>query len=242
MYADRLKLMFSHTSVQVMFGLWLLGWALVIGTGNARLLWLAPLGIIGQMLNEYSVHRYLFHWPAPRSQFWFDVLYRVHYGHHDFPNKPALFFVPVWFAIPLLAFNFTATWLVLSFITPIALPIAAIIILVGGVGTFLFYEWFHMTAQLNVPKIWVERHVTTLHNQHHFRDFSKWFHVSPGGQIIDRVMGTAIDREALKSQQRMEFIRTMGLSPDDPRLVSARLRFAGKYGLSEAEIERAAVV
>jgi hypothetical protein len=82
--------------------------------------------------------------------------------------------------------------------------------------------------------------VTTLHNQHHFRDFSKWFHVSPGGEVIDRVMGTAIDREALKSQQRIEFIRTLGMRPNDARLVAARRHFADVYGLNEAEISRAA--
>jgi hypothetical protein len=79
-----------------------------------------------------------------------------------------------------------------------------------------------------------------LHNQHHFRDFSRWFHVSPGGEVIDRAMGTAIDREALKSQQRIEFIRTLGMRPDDARLVAARAHFAQRYGLTEAEITRAA--
>ena len=91
-----------------------------------------------------------------------------------------------------------------------------------------------------LTKTAVERHVTTLHNQHHFRDFSKWFHVTAGGEIIDRVMGTAIDRDALKSQQRSHFIRTLGMRPDDPRLVAARLRFAGRYGLDPEEIDRAA--
>lgn len=238
----RLKIMFSHLSVQLMAAAVIVGAIIALTTGPAWVWLLVPFGVLLQMLNEYSIHRYLFHFKAPSKQWQFDLLYQVHYGHHDFPTNKKLFFVPVWFAIPMLCFNFLALWLALSFITALALPIAAAVILVGGVGTFLFYEWFHMTAHVNVPKVWVERHVTTLHNQHHFRDFSKWFHVSPGGQIIDRAMGTAIDREALKSQQRREFIRTMGLRPDDPRLVSSRLRFAGKYGLSEAEIERAAVV
>ena len=82
--------------------------------------------------------------------------------------------------------------------------------------------------------------MTRLHNQHHFRDFNKWCHVSPGGKIIDRAMGTDIDAEALKRQQRVAFIRTLGMRPDDPRLVAAREKFAGKYGLSAAEIARAA--
>ncbi len=239
---ERLKLMYGHISVQVMTFVVLVGAVISLSTGPAWVWFLMPCGVVLQMLNEYSIHRFVFHLPAPTKQWQFDLLYQVHYGHHDFPTNKELFFVPVWFAIPMLCTNFTLLWLALSVITPFALPIAATIILVGGVMTFLFYEWFHMTAHLNMPKTWVERHVSTLHNQHHFRDFSKWFHVSPGGQIIDRMMGTAINREALKEQQRMEFIRTMGLSPDDPRLIAARLRFARKYGLSEAEIERAAVV
>ena len=81
---------------------------------------------------------------------------------------------------------------------------AVAIVLVGGIATFLGYEWFHMTAHLSVNKTAVERRVTELHSQHHFRDFSKWFHVSPGGEVIDRAMGTAIDREALRQQGRME--------------------------------------
>lgn len=117
---------------------------------------------------------------------------------------------------------------------------AAAIVLIGGAATFLAYEWFHTTAHMTVKKTAIERHVTTLHNQHHFRDFSKWFHVTAGGEIIDRVMGTAIDREALKVQQRIEFIRTLGMRPDDPRLVAARVRFAGRYGLTGEEIARAA--
>ncbi len=143
----------------------------------------------------------------------------------------------------MLAFNFFAVWGIAAvFGAAHAIWIAVAIVPAGGVLMFMVYEWFHMTAHLNLPKTAIERHVTKLHNQHHFRDFSKWFHVSPGGEIIDRAMGTDIDREALKSQQRIEFIRTLGMSPDDPRLVAARARFAGKYGLSVAEITQAARV
>lgn len=239
----RLKLMFSHKSVQFMAIAVLVGITIALASGPAWVWLFVPLGILAQMMNEYSLHRYIFHLPPPTKQWQFDLLYQAHYGHHDFPTNKPLFFVPIWVAIPMLALNFLLVWGILSLITPTyALPIAAIIVLVGGVCTFLGYEWFHMTAHLNLPKTWVERHVSTLHNQHHFRDFSKWFHVSPGGQVIDRAMGTAIDRDALKSQQRIEFIRTIGMRPDDDRLIAARHRFAEKYGLTDAEIERAAVV
>ncbi|MEM9581461.1 MAG: sterol desaturase family protein [Pseudomonadota bacterium] len=235
--------MFSHPSVALM--------ALACGAAFGAMvlyapIWawaLVPLGVGAQMLNEYNLHRYIFHLPPPKRQWAFDLLYRAHYGHHDFPTNKGLFFVPVWVALPMLAFNFLALWAVLTLLgVGQALWIAVAIVPAGGVLTFLGYEWFHMTAHLNVRKTALERHVTRLHNQHHFRDFSKWFHVSPGGQIIDRVMGTAIEREALMAQQRIEFIRTLGMSPDDPRLVAARARFAGKYGLSAQEIARAAAI
>ncbi|MFN6980063.1 MAG: fatty acid hydroxylase, partial [Gemmobacter sp.] len=95
---------------------------------------------------------------------------------------------------------------------------------------------------LTVDKTAVERHVTRLHAAHHFRDTGRWFHVTAGGAVIDRAFGTAIDRADLAGQARSAFIRTLGMRPDDPRLVAARARFAGRYGLGEAEIARAARV
>ncbi|MEO9862457.1 MAG: sterol desaturase family protein [Yoonia sp.] len=238
----RLKIMFSHLSVVLMALAAAVG--IVVLAGAPWWIWLlVPLGIGAQMLNEYNLHRYVFHLPPPKRQWAFDLLYQAHYGHHDIPTNHGLFFVPVWVALPVLAFNFGLVWGVAAIIgLPFAFEIAVAIVVVGGVLTFLGYEWFHMTSHLNIPKTRVERYVTTLHNQHHFRDFSKWFHVSPGGEVIDRAMGTAIDRDTLRSQQRIEFIRTLGLRPDDPRLVSARLRFAPKYGLTSAEVARAAAV
>ena len=239
----RLKLMFSHISLQSIAVFFFIGLAICLTTGPWWIWFVMPLGIGAQMLNEYSLHRFVFHLPPPKKQWQFDLLYQAHYGHHDFPTNHGLFFVPIWVALPMLVFNFCVVFFIMFLIVPdYAFVLASAIVLVGGIGTFMGYEWFHMTAHLNLPKTWVERHVTTLHNQHHFRDFGKWFHVSPGGQIIDRAMGTAIDREALKSKQRIEFIRTLGMRPDDHRLVSARERFATKYDLSEKEITQAARV
>lgn len=238
----RLRILTSHAAVNVMAAACICG-ILALWLGAPGWVWaLVPLGVLAQMLNEYNLHRFIFHLPPPQAQWAFNLLYRAHYGHHDFPTNEKLFFVPIWVALPMLVVNFTALWGVLALLgVTQAMWIAVAVVPVGGVLTFLGYEWFHMTAHLNVRKTKVERYVSTLHNQHHFRDFSKWFHVSPGGAVIDRVMGTAIDRDTLKTQQRLEFIRTLGMRPDDPRLVSARERFAGHYGLSNAEIDRAAM-
>lgn len=240
---SRLSLLFSHNSIIPMICALIAGIIILALNGPWWSAFFVFLGVPAQMLNEYSLHRFIFHLPPPEKQCYFNVLYQAHYGHHDFPTNKKLFFAPIWVSIPVLIINFGLVWAILSLTVPqYALAVASSIVLIGGVGTFLCYEWFHMTAHLTVPKTWVERHVTMLHNQHHFRDFSKWFHVSPGGQIIDKAMGTAIDREALKKQQRVEFIRTLGMRPDDERLVKARHYFSNKYGLSAEEIERAGQV
>ncbi|MEN8892055.1 MAG: sterol desaturase family protein [Planktotalea arctica] len=237
----RLAILMRHPCIVLMTGVCGSG-AIVLGLFGPLWAWcFVPLGVVAQYLNEYNLHRHIFHLAPPQRQWAFDLLYRAHYGHHDFPTNEKLFFVPIWVALPMLAFNFLALWGVLAlFGVASALWIAIAIVPVGGVATFLGYEWFHMSAHLNIPKGALARRVTRLHNQHHFRDFSKWFHVSPGGEIIDRAQGTAIAHGALKAQQRMEFIRTLGLRPDDPRLVSARMRFAAKYGLGADEIAQAA--
>ncbi|MGH1578357.1 sterol desaturase family protein [Planktotalea sp.] len=238
----RLRLLMQHPSVVLMAAVCALAIVTLAVWGPIWVWACVPLGILAQYLNEYNLHRYVFHLKPPTQQWAFDLLYRAHYGHHDFPTNHKLFFVPVWVALPMLGFNFFALWGLLAlFGAAQAFWIALAIVPVGGVATFLGYEWFHMSAHLNVPKGPFARHVTKLHNQHHFRDFSKWFHVSPGGEIIDRALGTAISREALKDQQRIEFIRTLGMRPDDKRLRAARSRFADKYGLSADEIARAAV-
>lgn len=239
----RLAILFAHDGVIALAALFAVGVAVLTVWGTWAAWALVPLGIAAQYLNEYNIHRHLFHMAPPRRQWLFDLMYLAHYGHHDFPQAERLFFVPVWFAVPVAAINVTLVWgiaAVLGFED--AWLYAVAVVLVGGLATFLSYEWFHMTAHLSVPKTALERRVTELHAQHHFRDFSKWFHVSPGGEVIDRAMGTAIDRETLREQGRMEFITTLGLRPDDPRLVAARARFADRIGLGADALARAARV
>jgi len=106
----RLRIMFSHAAVVLM--------AAACGAGAVSLalfapLWiwaLVPLGVLAQMLNEYNLHRFVFHLPPPRRQWAFDLLYRAHYGHHDFPTNHKLFFVPAWVAIPVLLLNGLGLW------------------------------------------------------------------------------------------------------------------------------------
>jgi hypothetical protein len=240
---QRLKIMTSHLAILLMAGAFAVALVAMVVVAPLWIWALVPLGIGAQFSNEYNLHRFVFHLAPPRRQWAFDLLYRAHYGHHDFPTNTGLFFVPIWVALPMLAGNFAVVWGIAALLgAPDALWIAVAIVPVGGVAMFMIYEWFHMTAHLNIPKSRAAAHVTRLHNQHHFRDFSKWFHVSPGGQIIDRLMGTDIDRDALKSRQRIDFIRTLGMRPDDPRLIAARTQFGPRMGVTAAEIAQAAGV
>ncbi|RVT85772.1 fatty acid hydroxylase [Rhodobacteraceae bacterium CCMM004] len=229
----RVRLMSGHGSVRALATAALLGatWLAVAAPGWV---WaLVPLGVAAQMLNEYLLHRFVFHLPPPRRQWAFDLLYRAHYGHHDFPTAPHLFFVPVWVAVPVLAANLALVWAAVTWAWPGA-PAREIAVAVGGGATFLAYEWFHMTAHLPVRRGRVERHVARLHGQHHFRDPGAWFHVTPGGAAIDLALGT------VAGAGRRRFLRTLGLAPNDPRLVSARSRIAAARGVAPAEIARAA--
>jgi hypothetical protein len=237
---SRLVIMVGHISIPPMMLSFVAGLIVVLLHGPWWSFLLILLGVPLQMFNEYSLHRHIFHLPPPKQQWKFDLLYQAHYGHHDFPTNIPLFFAPAWISLPVLVVNFITVWILAKLVAPeYSLVIPAALVLVGGVGTFLAYEWFHMTAHLPVRKTWIERHVTGLHAQHHFRDFKRWFHVSPGGIVIDRLMGTAIDRNELMGKQRIEFIKTLGLNPDDPRLIAARNRFADKYQLNKTEIEEA---
>ncbi|MPQ95035.1 sterol desaturase family protein [Thioclava sp. JE_KL1] len=235
----RMRLMLSHLSIWVMIAV-VAAAAYWTAQGPWWLWAVALLGIPAQMLNEYGLHRYIFHMAPPKRQWAFNWLYRVHYGHHEFPTCWPLLFAPLSVIVPVLVGNTALLWAVLSLIgVPYAFDIAVAVVPLGGAATFLAYEWFHTTAHVTVKKTAIERHVSTLHNQHHFRDFSKWFHVTAGGEVIDRLMGTAISRDQLKTQSRVEFIRTLGLRPDDPRLIAAREKFAPRFGITEAEVSRA---
>ena len=236
----RLRIMARHDSVIAMALLFVAGASWLVLNASALVWACVPIGIGLQLLNEYNIHRHLFHLKPPRNQMLFNLLYRAHYGHHDFPTCEKLLFVPIWFALPMAGVNFALVYGVASLLGLPAAPVAVAVVLVGGVGMFLAYEWFHMTAHMNARKTAAERRVTQLHAQHHFRDFSKWFHVSPGGEIIDKALGTAIDRDSLRQQSRIEFITTLGLRPDDPRLLKARARFAQMAGLSAQDLQRAA--
>jgi hypothetical protein len=101
----RLRIMFSHAAVIVMAAACASGLIVLAVYGPLWVWALVPLGVVAQMVNEYNLHRFVFHLPPPRRQWAFDLLYVAHYGHHDFPTNTKLFFVPIWVALPMVLVN-----------------------------------------------------------------------------------------------------------------------------------------
>lgn len=180
---------------------------------------LAALGLFAMgwglyLLEEHLIHRFVFHAPAPKNQFLFDLLYRLHYGHHDQQRSRHLLFTPLWFALPIALINTAALALVLS------LKSAIIAVLGGSVTGYLFFEWLHLTSHFRMEKGRLGRYVTRRHAKHHNIDYRHWYTVSPGGQLVDSALGSDPAQYGVVPN-----VLTCGLDRDDPRFVKSRLRF-----------------
>ncbi|MEL6690407.1 MAG: sterol desaturase family protein [Pseudomonadota bacterium] len=182
-------------------------------------------GVIMQFFVEYLLHRFLLHREPPTDQGTFNELYRSHIGHHEFPKDPEFFtgddhWYAVRFGLTSLVIHALILWPFVGL--PMAVIWPAVAIFVGSVSAFTFYEYCHTLAHLNVKKGWFGRRVTESHLRHHFADHDATFHVSFGMGWIDRLFGTPYDRDAAKDRYDAHTILSMGMDPDDLRLVTAR--------------------
>jgi hypothetical protein len=198
-------------------GLWL-----AIRRGDPVTLGLLAFGWGIYVVQEYVVHRFIFHAPAPRRQFLFDILYRLHYGHHDQVTNRDLLFTPLWFTIPLTCLDVAMVSILLPW------KDALIAVCGGGVCAYLLFEWLHLTVHFrSSSKGRISRYITRRHSKHHFIDYAYWYTVSPGGQLVDRACGSDPARFAVVPD-----VRTCGLPKYDSRLVKSRIRFGTDNSLA----------
>jgi hypothetical protein len=198
------------------------GLTLTVVRSDRPIVWLFLLGWALYLFEEHLIHRFVFHAPAPRHQFLFDLLYRLHYGHHDQVRSRHLLFTPLWFSLPITAITIAALTLVLPVVDTL------IAILGGSVCAYLLFEWFHLTSHVRMPKGRFTRDITRRHARHHYVDHHNWYTVSPGGQLVDKALGS--DPSTFGSVPN---VHTCGLDPQDPRLVRSRQR----YGIDTSLIE-----
>ena len=236
---DRIAHVFSYPAQQILLPLLLISLGIGIWNWTPWLPIAALAGIGFQYVNEYCIHRFLYHMRPPEAaNGLFLWLYKSHFGHHDFPNNPNLWGGnSLWFAPTFALISFFLTWGGLALLgTPSAWLYALVSVFVGSVGLYLFYEWSHVTAHAQGEKNALEKYITREHAKHHFNDFSTNFHVSAGGIVVDHMARTA---HTPKRETRVSNIRTMGMAPDDERLIAAREAFAETYNITATDRDRA---
>ena len=220
-----LRVLMHMGSLQRLFPFWLAGVTALIVWFSPWLLLAVVYGIIAQFFVEYLMHRFLLHREPPTEQGVFNQLYRSHIGHHEFPNDAEFFtgddhWYPVRFGLKSVAIHTLILWPFLG-LGP-ALLFSGVALFVGSVSAFAFYEYCHTLAHLNVPKGWFGKRVTEKHMLHHFHDHETTFHVSFGMGWIDRLFGTPYEAEEAKARYDRDTILSMGMDPEDLRLVTAR--------------------
>lgn len=220
-----LRVMLHMGGLQRLFPFWLSGVIAMIIWWSPWLLVAVAYGIFIQFFVEYGMHRFIFHRKPPTEQSPFNKLYRSHIGHHEFPNNPEfLTGGDHWFAVRVALVSAVLHALILwpfIGIGPAAL-FGWVALFVGSVSAFTFYEYCHALAHLNVPKGWFGQRVTHAHLRHHFNDHNSNFHVTFGMGWIDRLLGTSYDRDQAKDRFDRKTIMSLGMDPEDARLVMAR--------------------
>jgi len=209
-----LRIYISDVGIRVMALLALVGIVLALRQRSVYTIGLFALGWGLYLLEEHLIHRFIFHAPAPKNQFLFDLLYRLHYGHHDQQRSRHLLFTPLWFALPIALVTTAA----LSLLLPA--EDALIAVFGGSVCGYLFFEWLHLTSHFRMEKGRLGRYITRRHAKHHNIDYHHWFTVSPGGQLVDSALGSDPAQYGVVPN-----VLTCGLDRDDPRFVKSRIRF-----------------
>ncbi len=222
-----LRILRHMGGLQRLVPFWLAGIVLMIWFWSPWMMLALAYGMLMQFLVEYFMHRFLLHREPPNEQSPFNALYRSHIGHHEFPSN-AEFFTgdDHWYAV---RFGLISVALHAAVIAPLfgigSVVYAVVAIFVGSVMAFVFYEYCHTLAHLSIPKGWFGQKITQSHFAHHFQDHESTFHVSFGMGWIDRLFGTSQDKERAKERFDRETLLSLGMNPEDLRLVIARKSF-----------------
>jgi hypothetical protein len=220
--SKKLQIYVADPAIPVMASLAAIGLSLAALRREPIVPALIALGWGLYVVQEHLVHRFIFHAPAPRNQRLFDVLYRLHYGHHDQVSNKRLLFTPLWFSLPVTLVNIAVVGIVFPLVD------AVIAVLAGGVVAYLLFEWLHLTSHFRMSsKGRLGRYITRRHGKHHHVDYANWYTVSPGGQLVDQALAADPGE-----YQVVANVRTCGLDPDDPRLVNSRVRFGSDATLA----------
>lgn len=220
-----LRVLMHMGSLQRLLPFWLLALTAAVVFWTPWMIAALVYGILMQFFVEYAMHRFLLHREPPTEQSVFNALYRSHIGHHEFPSDAEFFtgddhWYPVRFGLISVTLHTVALALFVGL--QMAFVWSFFVVFFGSVTAFAFYEYCHTLAHLNVKKGWFGQRITRSHLAHHFQDHEATFHVSFGTGWIDRLFGTGHDPELARARYDRETILSMGMDPEDLRLVTAR--------------------
>lgn len=138
-------------------------------------------GLLSWGLLEYLLHRFVFHYHA-RSERGKNLVYAVHWSHHDNPHAKDRIFsslrvsAPVATAYLLLARIVTGSWR------------AASLIFTGLVVGYFYYEWVHFRAHHRKARRGLFRYLRKYHLLHHYQTPELRFGVT--SPLFDMIFGT----------------------------------------------------
>jgi hypothetical protein len=168
---------------------------------------------------EYFTHVHILHMRIPRTERGYSWLYRLHYGHHDFPNRHDLMYMPLWLSLPMTLANMA----LLRLLTPDWLAFLASFC--GALTAYIAFEYSHLLCHVPyIPESALWRHVRRRHLLHHFRNEDHWYSVAPLSICMDKLMRSDGKRAHTR---RTDTWRYVGLPANHAWIVRARERFAG---------------
>jgi len=150
---------------------------------------LFALGIIIWTLTEYTLHRFVFHFP-PKSEFGKKIHFIIHGVHHDYPNDPKRLVMPPIVSIPL-AFIF---YFLFEFILG---EIFVCPFFVGFLLGYITYDTTHYAVHHFTIKNKLFLLIKKHHMKHHYQNAELGFGVS--SPLWDKIVGTDFpDKEETK--------------------------------------------
>jgi hypothetical protein len=221
-----LREFFSHFD-NAGFGLVLLlvmGVTLAEGLKPADALWFA-LGWALFLPQEWLTHVHLLHWICPPKKTIYRWMYRLHYGHHDLPNRHDLMYMPLWLTLPMTAANYA---LFVAIAPTLHQAHAAFS---GALVGYLLFEGSHLICHVPMPVSGLWARIRARHLAHHFVDETRCFSVSPPAQWIDRVTGLRARGEGdhrAPLAARSPLCRTLVPGLDPTWIAAARRHFAAR--------------
>lgn len=197
----------------------LIGIGLATGPRWTDVLWFA-FGWLVFLPQEWLTHVYILHWRGIKSETSYRWMYRLHYGHHDFPKRDDLMYMPLWLTVPTTVFNLV---FFLWFADDLRDSLAAFS---GALLGYIVFEWAHLLCHVPIiPKSAMWRKIRDRHLAHHYVNERHWYSVSPPAQFIDSLFGTGGQRQEV---EKTGTGRLLLENLDNDWVQRARERFAAR--------------